>query len=195
MFVYQGTYSAMLFTTLKFDDKDGMEERIAGRIRGFRENLVLIGMPGAGKTMIGQAMAEKLGREFVDTDEMIELRNGMTIPELIKEYGEDSFRDMEVMAAEEAGKYTGVVISTGGGIVNREENYYQLARNGRIVFLDKDVKALEVGGRPLSLSTGVERLYEMRLPLYESWADERVTVEGDDPSANADRILKKLNMM
>ncbi|MBR2748428.1 MAG: chorismate synthase [Firmicutes bacterium] len=195
MFVYQGIYSAMLFTTLKFDDKDGMEERIAGRIRGFRENLVFIGMPGAGKTMIGQAMAEKLGREFVDTDEMIELRNGMTIPELIKEYGEDSFRDMEVMAAEEAGKYTGVVISTGGGIVNREENYYQLARNGRIVFLDKDVKVLEVGGRPLSLSTGVERLYEMRLPLYESWADERVTVEGDDPSANADRILKKLNMM
>ena len=87
------------------------------------------------------------------------------------------------------------MISTGGGIVNREENYYQLARNGRIVFLDKDVKALEVGGRPLSLSTGVERLYEMRLPLYESWADERVTVEGDDPSANADRILKKLNIM
>jgi shikimate dehydrogenase len=141
--------------------------------------------------MIGQAMAEKLGREFVDTDEMIELRNGMTIPELIKEYGEDSFRDMEVMAAEEAGKYTGVVISTGGGIVNREENYYQLARNGRILFLDKDVKALEVGGRPLSLSTGVERLYEMRLPMYRSWADQEVKIDGLSTDEIAQKIIEE----
>jgi shikimate dehydrogenase len=194
MFVYQGIYSAMLFTTLKFEDKDGMEERVAQKIRRWRENIVLIGMPGAGKTMIGQKIAEKLGREFLDTDEMIELRNGKPIPELIGEYGEDYFRELEMMACDEAGRETGVVISTGGGVVNREENYYELARNGRLVFLEKDLKDLAVGGRPLSLSTGVDRLYEMRLPMYESWADERVKVESDDPDENADMVIEKLNI-
>ncbi len=194
MLVYQGIYSSMLFTTMSFENKDGMEERILQNIRRWRENIVLIGMPGSGKTVIGQELARKLGREFIDTDELIELRNGKSIPELIGEYGEDAFREMEMMAAAEAGSQTGVVISTGGGIVNREENYYELARNGRIVFLDRDVKDLEVGGRPISLNTGVERLYEMRLPLYESWADAKVTLTGNDPGKNADAVLRAIDL-
>lgn len=195
MLIYQGIYSAMLFTTLKFEDRDGMEDRIARKIRRWRENIVLIGMPGTGKTMIGQELAERLGRDFLDTDEMIELREGKTVPEIIGEYGEDDFRDLEMMACAEAGQKTGMVISTGGGVVNREENYYELTRNGRIVFLEKDVKDLEVGGRPLSLATGVERLYEMRLPMYRSWADESVTVDSDDPATNAEMILNALDMI
>ncbi|MBQ7702789.1 MAG: chorismate synthase [Firmicutes bacterium] len=195
MFVYQGIYSAMLFTTLSFDDKDAMEDRIAQKIRLWRENVILIGMPGAGKTMVGQAIARKLGREFIDTDEMIELRSGRTISDIINGEGEDYFRSLEIQAAMEAGRQTGVVVSTGGGIINREDNYYEFARNGRIVFLDRDVNTLEVAGRPISLATGVNRLYEMRLPLYESWADERVTVTDSDPEANADMVLEILNLM
>ncbi|MBR5739975.1 MAG: chorismate synthase [Firmicutes bacterium] len=195
MFVYQGIYSAMLFTTLNFEDRDGMEDRIARKIRRWKENVVLIGMPGAGKTMIGREIAKKLGREFIDTDEMIEFRSGRTIPEIINEEGEDYFRSLEIQAAMEAGRQTGVVISTGGGIINREGTSYEFARNGKVVFLDKDVNSLEIGGRPISLATGVERLYEMRLPIYEAWADERVTVTGDDPEANAELVLEKMGLM
>ena len=194
MFIYQGIYSAMLFTTLSFEDRDAMESRISQNIRRWRENIVLIGMPGAGKTMIGQEIARKLGREFIDTDEIIEMRNGRSIPEIINEEGEDYFRSLEIQAAIEAGNQTGVVISTGGGIINREENYYEFARNGRIVFLDRDVLELEVGGRPISLSTGVDQLYRMRLPIYESWADLKVRITGSDPESNANLVLEKVGM-
>ncbi len=84
---------------------------------------------------------------------------------------------------------TGAVISTGGGIVNREENYYSLAENGRLVFLDKDVKDLPTVGRPVSQTVGVERLYEMRLPMYRSWADQEVDINDLSIDEIVDKII------
>ena len=188
MLVYQGIYSAMLFTTLSFADKDEMEERIATNIRTGNENIVLIGMPGAGKSFIGQKLANELGREFYDMDQMIEMRDGRSIPEIFRDEGEDYFRDLECAVAMELGQMTGVVISTGGGVVNRDENYYSLAENGRIIFLDKEPTDLPTIGRPVSQAMGVERLYEMRLPMYQGWADEVIDIN----DLSTDEIVKKI---
>ena len=178
----------MLFTTLSFADKDEMEERIATNIRTGNENIVLIGMPGAGKSFIGQKLANELGREFYDMDQMIEMRDGRSIPEIFRDEGEDYFRDLECAVAMELGQMTGVVISTGGGVVNRDENYYSLAENGRIIFLDKEPTDLPTIGRPVSQAMGVERLYEMRLPMYQGWADEVIDIN----DLSTDEIVKKI---
>ena len=180
MLVYQGIYSSMLFTTLSFDDKDALEEKVAREIAGLMENIVLIGMPGSGKSTIGKKLAGKLNREHYDMDQLIELRDGRSITEIFRNEGEEYFRDLEYAVAQELGQLNGAVISTGGGIINREENYYSLAENGRLVFIDRKPSDLPTAGRPLSQTVGVDRLYEMRLPLYRSWADQ--TIDADDLS-------------
>lgn len=189
MLVWQGIYSSMLFTTLSFDDKDAIAAKVTADIRRGRENIVLIGMPGVGKSHIGQKVADELGREFYDMDQMIEMRDGRSIPEIFRDEGEDYFRDLECAVAQELGQMTGAVISTGGGIVNREENYYSLAENGRLVFLNKSPEDLPTIGRPVSQAIGVERLYEMRLPMYRSWADEEIAIDGLRTDEIVDKII------
>ncbi len=176
MLVYQGIYSSMLFTTLSFDDKDAIARKVSDSIRKDRENIILIGMPGSGKSSIGRKLAAELGREFYDMDQLIEIRDGRSIPEIFRDEGEEYFRDLESAVAMEMGQMTSAVISTGGGIVNREENYYAMAENGRMVFLDKEPSDLPTVGRPVSQAVGVERLYEMRLPLYRAWADQEIDI-------------------
>ena len=189
MLVYQGIYSAMLFTTLSFEDKDGIADRVSKKIRLEKENIILIGMPGVGKSLIGKKLAERLDREFFDMDQEIEMRDGRSIPEIFRDEGEEYFRDLECAVAQEMGQMTGAVIATGGGVVNREENYYSLAENGRMVFLDSDPKDLPTIGRPVSQAVGVERLYEMRLPMYRSWADQEIQTDGLKADEIADRII------
>ena len=188
MLVYQGIYSAMLFTTLSFDDKDGIADRVSKKIRQDKENIILIGMPGVGKSLIGKKLADRLDKEFFDMDQEIELRDGRSIPEIFRDEGEEYFRDLECAVAQEMGRMTGAVIATGGGVVSREENYYSLAENGRLVFLDSDPKDLPTIGRPVSQTIGVERLYEMRLPMYRSWADQEIQTDG----LKADEIVEEI---
>ena len=188
MLVYQGIYSSMLFTTLSFDDKDAIASRVEHKIRNSRENIVLIGMPGVGKSAVGKRLADVMEKEFYDMDQEIEIREGRSIPEIFRDEGEEYFRDIETAIAAEMGQKTGAVISTGGGIINREENYYSLAENGRLVFLDRDVKDLPTIGRPVSQTVGVERLYEMRLPMYRSWADQEIDTNG----MSIDEIVQKI---
>ena len=188
MLVYQGIYSSMLFTTLSFDDKDAIARKVSDSIRKDRENIILIGMPGSGKSSIGRKLAAELGREFYDMDQLIEIRDGRSIPEIFRDEGEEYFRDLESAVAMEMGQMTSAVISTGGGIVNREENYYAMAENGRMVFLDKEPSDLPTVGRPVSQAVGVERLYEMRLPLYRAWADQEIDIN----DKSIDEIVKEI---
>ena len=172
MLIWQGIYSATLFCSKKFEDRKALFESIKHKMMESVSNIVLIGMPGSGKSTIGRAISEKTGMEFYDTDVMIEAREGRTIPEIFREEGEEYFRDVESTVIGEMRNLKGAVISTGGGTVEREENYYSLAGNGRIYFLDRAPSALATVGRPLSSEKGVEWLYERRLPLYRAWADE-----------------------
>lgn len=190
MLVSQAVYSYMLFTDNVIEERDEITEKIADAMRSEKQNILLIGMPGTGKTTVGTALADMLGRELFDTDEMIIARDGRPIPEIFADEGEEYFRDLESAAASELSQKTGVIISGGGGIITREENYYALAENSFIVFLNRDLTLLPIEGRPLSQSQPLERLYQARLPLYRSWCDAEVDMNGLTPEETAEKILE-----
>ena len=136
------------------------------------ENIVLVGMPGAGKTTIGKMISKITDKPFIDMDAEIEKESGMTIPEIFRHSGESVFRDMEAAAAARLGKERGLVIATGGGTVLRNENIDALRQNGKIVHVKRPFESLSTEGRPLSKS--MEALIQMRterMPLYEAASD------------------------
>ncbi len=190
MLVSQAVYSYMLFTDNVIEERDEITEKIADAMRSEKQNILLIGMPGTGKTTVGTALADMLGRDLFDTDEMIIARDGRPIPEIFADEGEEYFRDLESAAASELSQKTGVIISGGGGIITREENYYALAENSFIVFLNRDLTLLPIEGRPLSQSQPLERLYQARLPLYRSWCDAEVDMNGLTPEETAEKIME-----
>ena len=135
------------------------------------QNIILIGMPGCGKSSIGAKLAEKTGKKFVDADETVVSLAGKTIPEIFAQDGEAIFRSWETKALAELGKESGLVIATGGGCVTQEGNYPLLHQNGIIFWLQRDLDALPTDGRPLSQTHPLTELYALRQPLYEAFAD------------------------
>jgi len=190
MLVSQAMFAAMLFMQHVPEDRDEIVDRIVADIRMEKQNITLIGMPGAGKTTIGKILAEKLDRPIFDTDAMIVEKEGRQIPDIFKDDGEEYFRDLETWAACELEHNTGSVISCGGGIIKKEENYYFLAPNSFIVLLNRDITQLPVDGRPLSIANPLERLYKDRLPLYRSWCDAEIIMDGKTPEEVAEEILE-----
>lgn len=135
------------------------------------ENIVLIGMPGCGKTTLGKLLAEQLGKTFVDMDEEIEKNAGTDIPAIFETCGETAFRDLETETALRLGKEKSQVIATGGGAVLRPENMKALGQNGRIVFIKRPLEDLALEGRPLSKDlNALKSMYKTRLPLYNKYS-------------------------
>ena len=149
-------------------------ERVRKRILRETKNLVLVGMPGCGKTTIGRRIARITGREFIDLDAMIAEKAGKSIPEVFADEGEEVFRALETECALEAGKRSSAVISCGGGIVSRERNYRHLRQNGTIVFINRKTSALATRNRPVSQSRNLEALAAERLPIYKRWASVEI---------------------
>lgn len=176
MLVAQAKRAAELF--LGENISDNRIDPIVESISRETQNIVLIGMPGCGKTTVGRALAEALHRPFVDTDAMIVEAAGRPIPEIFATEGEEVFRTYETEAVRAAGMMSGTVIATGGGVVTRERNYAPLSQNGRILFIDRDLDDLPVDGRPISVSTPKAELYAKRLPLYKAFADMVVENNG-----------------
>ena len=190
MLVAQAKKAAELF--LGEELEDGLVDGIVGDIARETENIILVGMPGSGKSTVGKALAEALGRPFVDTDTRIAEEAGRTIPEIFSADGEEVFRAFETEAVKKAGMMSGAVIATGGGVVTRERNYRPLSQNGKIVFIERELTALPVNGRPISQANPVAALYAKRLPLYRSFAD--VTVENNGSvTETVERILSALD--
>ena len=143
------------------------------------KNIVLIGMPGCGKTTLGKILNKELSMEFYDMDNYIERKTDKKISELF-EKGENYFRDIESLACEELSKNKNVIISTGGGVIKRKENIDFLKENGIVIFIDRSVDYIigdvDISKRPL-LKEGKEKvlkLYEERYLLYKNYADEIV---------------------
>ena len=155
-------------------------------------NLVLIGMPGSGKSTVGQMLAQKCGAVFVDLDTVIEETAGKSIPHIFAEDGELAFRDLEQKCAQEASRRSGQVIATGGGIILREANMKALSENGVIVFLDRpvaDILGENLSGRPLLADdvTRIYRLYEDRIGLYRRYS--QIAVENRTTPEDAAKII------
>lgn len=169
----------------------GACERITAHIERQTKNIVLIGMPGCGKTTVGTILADILNRPFYDADEVFSSVYGVSPAEVIKSEGEAKFRDMEHKIAEELGKKSGAVIACGGGIVTREENYPSLHQNGTTVFIERELERLATNGRPLSQATSPRALYDSRINAYRRFAD--ITVQSTEiPQKTANLIIKEL---
>ena len=169
MLVAQAEKSSELFQHRVIDD-----EEIDAAIYDIRSellNVVLIGMPGAGKTFLGRRIAEREHRKFIDLDDLIVEREGMSIPEIFLTKGEDYFRNVETEVLRETCKMSGVVIACGGGIVKRKQNYNLAKQNSRIIWVKRDLDKLDTEGRPISQTKSVEEIYEARKDLYEAWSD------------------------
>lgn len=180
MLVAQALFSSALFQGRALED--ALVGQIVGEIRAQTENVVLIGMPGAGKTSCGRRLARLLGRPFVDVDEVISAEQGRGPAQIIREDGEKAFRALESATTGRYGARSGLVIACGGGVVTRPENYDLLHQNGRIVFLDRPLAELSAQGRPLSQDRGIERLALERMGTYRAWADIVVACTGSSAS-------------
>lgn len=188
MLVAQAFRADELFTGRSLDAE--LISQCVNYLRGGMINIVLTGMPSAGKTSIARLLSKELGRKTVDADDEIVSRIGMPIAEFFVKNGEGAFREIEAEVIKELALMRGVIISTGGGVVKRKDNMHRLARSGMIIWLDRDPSALLVtDDRPLSSSSeAIMKMYEERRPLYEKYCDIRVTNNSD--IADAVREIK-----
>ena len=188
MLVRQAVLASEIFLDTSYPA--GLTEEVYRAVKAAKENLVLIGMPGSGKTTVGTQLAEATGRPFLDTDALIGETYGKAPAQIITEQGEQVFRDMESQIIRDVSAHTGCVIATGGGAVLRWENIELLRRNGRIIFLDRPVShLLPTEDRPLSSSKeAILQRYNERYPLYCAAADK--TVAGSTPEDTVKELLK-----
>ena len=169
MLVAQARRASELFTGSQIADAEIV--RIERKLAREMQNIVLVGMPGCGKSVVGAALAKRLGRPLLDSDALVTQTAQTPIPEFFRMQGEGAFRALETQALRELGKRSGAVIATGGGSVLREENYDLLHQNGVIVWLRRELSALPIDGRPVSQSVALDELYRTREPRYRRFAD------------------------
>lgn len=190
MLAAQGKRAAEIFLQHSIPDTK-VEQTVAAMQRDFC-NLILIGMPGCGKTTVGKLLAQQLNKPFTDTDAMIVNTAGCTIPEIFAKQGEPAFRTLETQAVLQAAKQLGNVIATGGGAILKEINRSALRQNGQVVFLNRSLNGLATDGRPLSKNQeAIQNMYAQRLPLYRSVCDFEVQVDSD-PNITCKRILEAI---
>jgi shikimate dehydrogenase len=187
MLIAQAKAAEELFFGTTIPDQEN--ERILRLLRQSMQNIVLIGMPGSGKTTIGAALASLSGRTAIDLDEQIVMASGKTIPQIFAESGETLFRALEREQAERWGRESGLILVTGGGIVKDERNYHSLKQNGRIYQIDRDLALLPRDGRPLSVNANLDAMQRERAPLYARFRDESIPND-TTPEHAAARIWK-----
>lgn len=191
MLIAQAKEAAEWFTGNEISDE--IINTVYEKMQNQMQNIILIGMPGCGKSTIGQQLARKLNRPFVDADAEIVRAAKNTIPEIFAEDGEAGFRRWETKILQELGQRSGLVIATGGGCVTQVNNYPLLHQNGTIFWIKRDISILPINGRPLSQNGDLTEMYRKRKPLYASFADHSVSNDGS-VEETVDRILRGLKL-
>ena len=186
MLVAQAAKASSLF--LSQEASDSQIENISRELHASKENIVLIGMPGVGKTSTGEALAKLLNRPWIDTDLLIKQKAHCDAATYLQTHGEAAFRRLEHEVIQEISGMSGAVISCGGGVVVTPSNYQLLRQNGKLVYLTRPLEELTIAGRPLSQSVGIQELAAKRLPLYEAWAAVTFSCLGS-PEADAKGLL------
>jgi len=186
MLVAQAARASSLF--LGQDVSGSQIENISHELHASKENIVLIGMPGVGKTSTGEALAKLLNYPWIDTDFLIKQRAHCEAATYLQTHGEAAFRHLEHEVIQEISSMSGSVISCGGGVVVTPSNYQLLRQNSKLVYLTRPLDQLALAGRPLSQSIGIQELAAKRLPLYEAWADVTFSCLGS-PEADAKGLL------
>ncbi len=168
-----------------------------------KSNIALVGFMGTGKTDVGRLLAEKLGKDFIEVDELIEQRTGKTIPEIFQQDGEIAFRELEIEATREAAEKKNAVIACGGGVVLNQINVDRLREHGVIVYLTASPEAIlqrtssDTDERPLLVAedkaSKVEKLLNFRRPFYERAADITVNTSELDVAGVAGQIISELS--
>lgn len=192
MLVAQAKEAAEWFLGHKLPD--AVIEEVYRKMQLKMENIILIGMPGCGKSTIGKLLAEFSGKVFVDADQQIIDSFGKSIPEIFSQEGEAGFRDKETHVLTQLGKQSGLVIATGGGCITRQQNYPLLHQNGTIFWLQRDLDKLPTDGRPLSQANKLADLYHQRQMLYRSFADQIID-NNSNPQHTVQSIMQMLTPM
>lgn len=183
MLVAQALYSSQLWQGHDLDE--ALVSTIEDEIRRETRNVILIGMPGCGKTSCGRELSRLTGRPHVDLDHAFAERFGRSAAEVIEGEGEPTFRVMETEVLAAYARKSGHVLSCGGGVVKRPENLALMRQNGVVAMLDRPIEELSSRGRPISRTRGVEALAAERMPLYRAWADVVISCTG---SARGDAL-------
>lgn len=187
MLVAQAKRAAELFLHTEIDDRknDEIYEILSRQMK----NIVLVGMPGCGKSTVGKALASRLSRPFFDADEEIVKRAGKPIPEIFKTDGETDFRCLETEVLSDLCRQSGAVIATGGGAVTVPANHDILRQNSLVIFINRDIAVLPKKGRPLSQQNDLGAMFAKRLPMYRAVCDFEADGNGDIQTVT-DRIAE-----
>lgn len=182
----------LFFSRKKTDDDIKKIQMILKHLNSQVSNIILVGMPGCGKSTVGKIVAEKLGRSFIDADDYITEKHGRTPADIIKNDGEEAFRKLETEALCEVTKLSSCVISCGGGAVIKEENRELIKQNGVCFYIIRDTERLATDGRPLSAGgiDGLKKLFKLREPLYKKTADFEVPL-CENAGKCADTIIER----
>ncbi|MBR6603938.1 MAG: shikimate dehydrogenase [Clostridia bacterium] len=191
MLVAQAVRASEIFIDTKYSEKD--TEKVYKKVLSEKENIVLCGMPGSGKSTVGALLAKELGKPFIDTDSLIVEQTGTEISEIFAHQGEKVFRDIEEeIIREKVLSISGAVIATGGGAILRENNVRALKQNGKLYFLDRPLMDLmPTDDRPLaSTAEDIKKRYDERYELYKTVSDIRIDCD-NLPEKIAEEIIKE----
>ena len=190
MLVEQARVASELFQDVKISSKK--TELITKQLQNNMKNIILVGMPGCGKSSIAEELSKRLNRPLVDLDNEIVKNIKMSIPEFFSKNSESQFRKIESDVLKEFSKESGLVIATGGGIVTVIDNHHLLQQHSQVIFIKRNMENLPKTGRPLSLKTDLSIMYKERKPLYEKISE--FEIQNDDINIAVDEIIEKLSL-